>query len=186
MDERILLSHGAGGREMLALIEEVFRQGYAPPTVSRDDSAILTWTSGELAFTTDAFVVSPPFFPGGDIGRLAVAGTVNDLLTAAARPQVLAVSFILEEGLLVSELLAIVQSMRDTAAEAGVSIVTGDTKVVPRGAADRIFIATTAWSGNTLRRIGKRPATGGSTHPHRLRRGPRYSGYVGPGKITGR
>lgn len=150
MEERILLSHGAGGREMLSLIDEVFRRGYAPPAVSRDDSAILSFAAGELAFTTDAFVVSPPFFPGGDIGRLAVAGTVNDLLTAAARPLVLAVSFILEEGLPVAELSAIVQSMRETAAEAGVSIVTGDTKVVPRGAADRIFITTTG-IGRVLR-----------------------------------
>lgn len=143
MEDRVLLSHGAGGREMLTLIEEVFRRGYSPAEVSRDDSAVLQVPQGALALTTDSFVVSPPFFPGGDIGRLAVAGTVNDLLTAAARPLALAASFILEEGLPVADLNRITASMRQTAAEAGVKIVTGDTKVVPRGAADQLFITTT-------------------------------------------
>ena len=101
---RILLSHGAGGREMLNLIEQVFRRHYSPAEVSQDDSAILTLEAVNLAFTTDAFVVSPLFFPGGDIGRLAVAGTVNDLLTAAARPIALAAAFILEEGFPIASL----------------------------------------------------------------------------------
>jgi hydrogenase expression/formation protein HypE len=140
---RILLSHGAGGREMLDFIEQVFRRHYSPAGVSQDDSAIVSLEAGNLALTTDAFVVSPLFFPGGDIGRLAVAGTVNDLLTAAARPVALAAAFILEEGFPVASLLKITDSMQQTAAEAGVSIVTGDTKVVPRGSADQIFITTT-------------------------------------------
>ncbi len=128
---------------MAALIEEVFLAGYGPPDVSRDDSATLTLGSQALAFTTDSFVVDPLFFPGGDIGRLAVAGTVNDLLTAAAQPLVLAASFIIEEGLPIETLTIIAASMRLTADECGVSIVTGDTKVVPRGAADKLFITTT-------------------------------------------
>ncbi len=140
---RILLSHGAGGRDMLRLITEVFRSRYSPAGVSQDDSAVLLLDAASLALTTDAFVVSPLFFPGGDIGRLAVAGTVNDLLTAAAQPLALAAAFILEEGLPLADLERIVGSMQETAAEAGVSIVTGDTKVVPRGSADQVFITTT-------------------------------------------
>jgi hydrogenase expression/formation protein HypE len=148
--DRVLLSHGAGGREMAALIEEVFLARYGPPDVSRDDSATLDFGSQQLAFTTDSFVVDPLFFPGGDIGRLSVAGTVNDLLTAAAEPLVLAASFIIEEGLPLETLAAIAASMRETAVECGVSIVTGDTKVVPRGAADKVFITTTG-VGRVLR-----------------------------------
>ena len=128
---------------MLNFIEQVFRRHYSPDNVGQDDSAILSLAPGDLAFTTDAFVVSPLFFPGGDIGRLAVAGTVNDLLTAGAKPVALAAAFILEEGFPIDDLLMIVNSMRETAAEAGVTIVTGDTKVVPRGSADQVFITTT-------------------------------------------
>jgi hydrogenase expression/formation protein HypE len=148
--KRILLSHGAGGREMTALIEEIFLARYGDPHLPGNDSATLTLGAQELAFTTDSFVVDPLFFPGGDIGRLAVAGTVNDLLTAAARPLVLSASFILEEGLEVAVLDAIAESMRLTAQEGGVAIVTGDTKVVPKGSADKIFI-TTAGLGLVLR-----------------------------------
>jgi hydrogenase expression/formation protein HypE len=128
---------------MLNLIEQVFRRHYSPADIGQDDSAILNLASGNLALTTDAFVVSPLFFPGGDIGRLAVAGTVNDLLTAGAKPVALAAAFILEEGFPIDNLVAISDSMRETAAEAGVNIVTGDTKVVPRGSADQVFITTT-------------------------------------------
>jgi hydrogenase expression/formation protein HypE len=147
---RILLSHGAGGREMATLIDEVFLARYGDPNRVGDDSATVLVGSHQLAFTTDSFVVDPLFFPGGDIGRLAVAGTVNDLLTAAARPLVLSASFILEEGLDISVLQAIAESMQATAAEAGVTIVTGDTKVVPKGSADKVFI-TTAGIGMVLR-----------------------------------
>ncbi len=101
---RILLSHGAGGREMATLIDEVFLARYGDPNRVGDDSATVLVGSHRLAFTTDSFVVDPLFFPGGDIGRLAVAGTVNDLLTAAARPLVLSASFILEEGLEIDDL----------------------------------------------------------------------------------
>jgi hydrogenase expression/formation protein HypE len=106
-----------------------------------DDSAVFD-VSGRLAFTTDSYVVSPIFFPGGDIGRLAVCGTVNDLAMSGARPLYLSLAFIIEEGLLLSELEKIVNSVRLAAGEAGVEIVTGDTKVVPRGSADRLFINT--------------------------------------------
>jgi hydrogenase expression/formation protein HypE len=148
--KRILMSHGAGGREMAALIEEVFLARYGAPGLPGDDSAVLAFGAQQLAFTTDSFVVDPLFFPGGDIGRLAVAGTVNDLLTAAARPLVLSASFILEEGLDFDVLTAAAESMRLTAAEGGVAIVTGDTKVVPKGSADKMFI-TTAGLGLVLR-----------------------------------
>ena len=157
--KRILLSHGAGGREMAALIDEVFLARYGDPNRVGDDSATVLLGSHRLAFTTDSFVVDPLFFPGGDIGRLAVAGTVNDLLTAGARPLVLSASFILEEGLEIDTLQTIAESMRITAAEAGVPIVTGDTKVVPKGSADKVFI-TTAGVGLVLRPgvSGRRPA----------------------------
>jgi len=148
--KHILLSHGAGGREMGRLIEQVFLARYGAGGKPGDDSAVLTLGGGQLAFTTDSFVVAPLFFPGGDIGRLAVAGTVNDLLTAAARPLALSASFILEEGLEIETLMAIAGSMRDTAAECGVAIVTGDTKVVPKGAADQVFI-TTSGVGEVVR-----------------------------------
>jgi len=146
----VLLSHGAGGLEMTALIDKVFLSRYGNASFRGDDSAILQLGARHLALTTDSYVVTPIFFPGGDIGRLAVAGTVNDLLTAAARPLALSASFIIEEGLEIKVLERIAQSMRETAAECGVAIVTGDTKVVPRGSADQVFI-TTSGLGEVLR-----------------------------------
>jgi hydrogenase expression/formation protein HypE len=140
--KHILMSHGAGGWEMGELIRQVFVATYGPPDFQPDDCASLKWEGSRLAFTIDSYVVDPLFFPGGDIGRLAVAGTVNDLLTAGARPLALSASFIIEEGFGVADLKRIAQSMAATAAEAGVALVTGDTKVVPRGAADRLFITT--------------------------------------------
>jgi hydrogenase expression/formation protein HypE len=140
--DRVLLSHGAGGREMGELIRRVFLAAYGSEVSQPDDSAVLRLDSPDIAFTADSFVVSPLFFPGGDIGRLAVAGTVNDLLTAGARPLVLSASFIVEEGFSIEDLHSIANSMAQTAAEAGVAIITGDTKVVPRGAADGLFITT--------------------------------------------
>lgn len=146
----VLLSHGAGGLEMTALINKVFLSRYGNAAFQGDDSATLLVGSQHLALTTDSYVVTPIFFPGGDIGRLAVSGTVNDLLTAAARPLALSASFIIEEGLEIKVLERIAQSMRETAAECGVAIVTGDTKVVPRGSADQLFI-TTSGVGEVLR-----------------------------------
>jgi len=169
---RILLSHGAGGREMTALIDEVFLARYGDPNRPGDDSATVPLGAHQLAFTTDSYVVDPLFFPGGDIGRLAVAGTVNDLLTAAARPLVLSASFILEEGLKIDTLRVIAESMRDTAAEAGVAIVTGDTKVVNRGKADKLFINTAG--------IGVLP-NGIEVSAHRARSGDKVivNGFLG-------
>lgn len=140
--DRITLSHGSGGRAMTELIERVFLAAYAGEGFSHDDSAVLSVGDARLAFTTDSFVVDPIFFPGGDIGRLAIAGTVNDLLTSGARPIAIAASFIIEEGFEVGALNLIAASMRDTAREANVRIVTGDTKVVPRGSADKVFVTT--------------------------------------------
>ncbi|MCL5102899.1 MAG: hydrogenase expression/formation protein HypE [Armatimonadetes bacterium] len=158
---------------MTDMIERVFLSVYSPNGASRDDSAVLDMNAGMVAFTTDSFVVAPIFFPGGDIGRLAVAGTVNDLLTSAASPVALSASFIIEEGLEVGNLERIAISMRDTAREAGVDIVTGDTKVVPRGLADKVFI-TTSGVGTILRpgvsgacaRPGDRVILSGSVGDH--------------------
>ncbi len=135
---------------MTALINKVFLSRYGNAAFRGDDSALLRVGTQHLALTTDSYVVTPIFFPGGDIGRLAVSGTVNDLLTAAARPLALSASFIIEEGLEIKALERIAQSMRETAAEGGAAIITGDTKVVPRGSADKVFITTTG-VGEVLR-----------------------------------
>jgi len=123
-------------------IRQVFLSAYGSAGFQPDDSALLHLDAPDIAFTTDSFVVDPLFFPGGDIGRLAVAGTVNDLLTAGARPLALSASFIIEEGFPVKNLREIAASMAQTATEAEVAIMTGDTKVVPREAADGLFITT--------------------------------------------
>lgn len=157
----ILLAHGAGGKLMADLIEHVFLARFSGPDARLGDDSAVLFTSNRLAFTTDAYVVEPLFFPGGDIGRLAVFGTVNDLATAGARPLWLSASFILEEGLELSTLEAVADSMAAAAAQAGVSVVTGDTKVVPRGAADKMFIST-AGVGMLLRPW---PVTGGGAQP---------------------
>jgi hydrogenase expression/formation protein HypE len=140
--EKVLLSHGSGGKLAHELVEKHFVRVFDNPLLARlDDSAVFT-VSGRLAFTTDSYVVSPIFFPGGDIGKLAVCGTVNDLAMSGARPLCLSLSLIIEEGLPQSELETIVESIQSIAIEAGVTIVTGDTKVVNRGSADKLFINT--------------------------------------------
>ncbi len=140
--DKILLAHGSGGKLAHELVEKGFLKALSNPLLAKlDDSAVFD-LSGRLAFTTDSYVVSPMFFPGGDIGRLAVYGTVNDLAMSGAEPLYLSLSFIIEEGLPQSELEQIVGSIRDAASEAGVKIVTGDTKVVNRGSADKLFINT--------------------------------------------
>jgi hydrogenase expression/formation protein HypE len=142
LEDKILLAHGSGGKLAHELIEQGFLKALTNPLLAKlDDSAVFDF-SGRLAFTTDSYVVSPIFFPGGDIGKLAVCGTVNDLATSGARPLYLSLSFIIEEGFVQSELERIVGSVRRVAQEAGVEIVTGDTKVVPRGVADRLFVNT--------------------------------------------
>jgi hydrogenase expression/formation protein HypE len=141
-DETILLAHGSGSRLSHDLIEKNFLPPLANPLLARlDDSAVFD-LSGRLAFTTDSYVVSPIFFPGGDIGKLAVCGTVNDLSMSGAAPLYLSLSFIIEEGLTLGELKKVVGSIKAAAEEAGVNIVTGDTKVVNRGSADKLFINT--------------------------------------------
>lgn len=146
-DERITLAHGGGGRATHDLVEGLFLDYFRNPILEEmEDQAVFEVGGGgrpaRLAFTTDTYVVSPIFFPGGDIGRLAVAGTVNDLAMSGARPLYLSAGFVLEEGFPVADLRRILESMRATAEEAGVRIVTGDTKVVGRGSADRIFVNT--------------------------------------------
>ena len=141
--ERILLGHGSGGKLYRDLVKDVFVKAFANPVLERlDDAAALT-PRGRIALTTDSHVVQPLRFAGGDIGRLSVAGTVNDLATAAARPLALAAAFIIEEGFALADLRDLCASAAATAREAGVPIVTGDTKVVERGAADGLFITTT-------------------------------------------
>lgn len=139
----VQMAHGGGGRLMHQLIDTVFAPALQRQTVTQlHDAAVIDFASGRLAFTTDSYVVRPLFFPGGDIGTLAVNGTVNDLAMAGARPLYLSASFILEEGYSIALLKRIVLSMRDAAAAAGVGIVTGDTKVVDKGKGDEVFINT--------------------------------------------
>jgi hydrogenase expression/formation protein HypE len=141
-NETILLAHGSGSRLSHDLIEKNLLPSLTNPLLAKlDDSAVFD-LGGRLAFTTDSYVVSPIFFPGGDIGKLAVCGTVNDLSMSGAAPIYLSLSFIIEEGLTLGELKKIVGSIRTAAMESGVNIVTGDTKVVNRGSADKLFINT--------------------------------------------
>lgn len=157
-DPQITLAHGSGGRAMHELIEGLFLEYLRNPLLEKlEDQAVfdlgptpesLAGQNGNghartrIAFTTDSYVVDPIFFPGGDIGKLAINGTVNDLAMSGARPLYLSAGFILEEGFPIDDLKRILASMRDAAAEAGVAVVTGDTKVVQKGSADKVFINT--------------------------------------------
>jgi hydrogenase expression/formation protein HypE len=142
VSERILMAHGSGGKLAHELIEKTFLEKLGNPLLARlDDSAVFDF-SGTMAFTTDSYVVNPIFFPGGDIGRLAVCGTVNDLAMVGAKPLYLSLAFIIEEGLIKDDLVRVLRSVQEAADEAGVRIVTGDTKVVNRGSADRLFVNT--------------------------------------------
>jgi hydrogenase expression/formation protein HypE len=141
--DEITIGHGGGGRMTEELIEGIFRPAFGNPALDlRHDGAVLAAGGARLAFTTDSHVVNPLFFPGGDIGTLAVNGTVNDLAMCGARPLWLSAAFILEEGLPIETLRRIAASMRSAALEAGVSIVTGDTKVVERGKGDGVYVTT--------------------------------------------
>ena len=145
----VTLAHGGGGKAMKDLIDDVFIKAFDSGALApledqaRFDLADLALHGDRLAFTTDSFVVDPLFFPGGDIGRLAVCGTVNDLAVGGAKPLYLSCAAIVEEGVTVDLLRQVADSMAKTAREAGVAIVTGDTKVVPRGACDKLFLTTT-------------------------------------------
>jgi hydrogenase expression/formation protein HypE len=174
--EQIQLGHGSGGQMSAALLQHLFLPALGNEVLSAlEDQATLTWpgeAGARLAFTTDSFVVQPIFFPGGDIGRLAIHGTVNDLAVGGARPLYLSAAFILEEGLALNDLRRIVASMREACAQAGVTLVTGDTKVVDRGKGDQIFITTAG--------IGLVPA-GRSLSVHAARPGDQIlvSGTIG-------
>ena len=140
---KILLGHGSGGRIMHQLIKDMFLKHFSNSILNEQaDSAILGVGSDEIAFTTDSFVIDPLFFPGGNIGKLAVCGTVNDIAVTGACPLYISVSFIIEEGFAMKDLETIVESLADEANKAGVLIVTGDTKVVNKGKCDKLFINT--------------------------------------------
>ncbi len=170
---RIDLSHGSGGRAMAQLIEELFEANFDNAYLAQhNDHACFDVDAGRMVMTTDGFVISPLFFPGGDIGSLAVHGTVNDVAMGGAWPMLLSVAMIIEEGFPLADLKAIVESMAAASRDAGVPVATGDTKVVERGKGDGIFITTTG--------VGMVP-DGVRVAPHRARPGDRIlvSGTLG-------
>ena len=139
--EVISLSHGSGGKVTNKLINNLFYKYFDNDILNqKNDSAVLPAINNKIAISTDSFVIKPIFFNGGDIGKLSICGTVNDISMSGATPIYISVGFIIEEGFEISELEKIVKSMADTAKEAGVKIVTGDTKVVERGSCDKIYI----------------------------------------------
>ncbi|PJI08212.1 MULTISPECIES: hydrogenase expression/formation protein HypE [Clostridium] len=143
MDKTVTLAHGAGGRQTSELIDQVFKAHFSNPDFTADDAAVLNINGGKLAFTTDGFIVSPSEFPGGNIGKLSICGTVNDLSCMGAKPLYLTCAFVIEEGFLMDKLEKIAAAMEKTAKEVGVKIVAGDTKVAGKGQVDGVFITTT-------------------------------------------
>lgn len=143
MSDVITLAHGAGGRQTAELIDRVFKAHFQNPQFTGDDAAILPVGGQKLAFTTDGFIVSPPEFPGGNIGKLSICGTVNDLSCMGAKPLYLSCAFVIEEGMPLEKIEAYAAAMEKTAKEAGVRIVAGDTKVAGKGQVDHLFITTT-------------------------------------------
>ena len=139
----VSLAHGAGGKQTSELIDQVFKAHFANPELTSDDAAVLKMKEGKIAFTTDGFIVSPSEFPGGNIGKLSICGTVNDLSCMGAKPLYLSCAFVIEEGFPMEKLEAIAAAMEKTANEAGVKIVAGDTKVAGKGQVDGVFITTT-------------------------------------------
>ena len=139
----VTLAHGAGGRQTAELIDRVFRAHFSNPDFTGDDAAVLPVDAGKIAFTTDGFIVSPFEFPGGNIGKLSICGTVNDLACMGAKPLYLSCAFVIEEGFPLAKLEEIAAAMKKTADEAGVRIVAGDTKVAGKGQVDHVFITTT-------------------------------------------
>ena len=139
----VSLAHGAGGKQTSELIDQVFKAHFANPELTSDDAAVLKMKEGKIAFTTDGFIVSPSEFPGGNIGKLSICGTVNDLSCMGAKPLYLSCAFVIEEGFPMEKLEAIAAAMEKTAKEAGVKIVAGDTKVAGKGQVDGVFITTT-------------------------------------------
>lgn len=143
MDKIVTLAHGAGGKQTSELIDQVFKAHFSNPDLTADDAAVLNIKGGKLAFTTDGFIVSPSEFPGGNIGKLSICGTVNDLSCMGAKPLYLSCAFVIEEGFPMDKLEKIAAAMEKTADEAGVKIVAGDTKVAGKGQVDGVFITTT-------------------------------------------
>ena len=139
----ILLAHGAGGKQSRDLVSEIFAKHFSNPTLdAMGDAGVVEMPSNKIAMTTDGYVVKPIFFPGGDIGKLAICGTVNDLAVSGAKPRYITAGFVIEEGFSLNELETIASSMAKAAEEAGVTIVAGDTKVVARGDCEGVFITT--------------------------------------------
>ncbi len=143
MNQTITLAHGAGGTQTSELIDQVFKVHFTGPYLTADDAAVLPAPKGRIAISTDGFIVSPAFFPGGNIGKLSICGTVNDLACMGAKPLYLSCAFVIEEGYPMEKLEKIAVSMAQTAQEVGVSIVSGDTKVAGKGQVDGVFITTT-------------------------------------------
>lgn len=143
MENIVTLAHGAGGQQTSLLIDKVFKEHFANPLFTSDDAAVIEMEKGKIAMSTDGFIVSPYEFRGGNIGKLSICGTVNDLSCMGAKPLYMTCSFVIEEGFPMDKLEQIVESMEKTAAEAGVKIVAGDTKVAGKGQVDKLFIATT-------------------------------------------
>ena len=160
---RVDLSHGAGGRAMAQLIDELFLDAFDNEWLRQmNDQACFAVPAGRMVMATDSHVVSPLFFPGGDIGSLSVHGTINDVAMAGAHPLYLAAGFVLEEGFPLADLKRIVLSMAGAAQDAGVPVITGDTKVVERGKGDGVFITTTGIGRRAAgRRLIGRPGTAG-------------------------
>lgn len=173
--EKVLLAHGGGGSRMHRLIEKVFVKNFSNPILdSLEDASLFSVDKVELAFTTDSYTVNPLFFSGGDIGKLSVCGTVNDLSMRGARPLYLSASFIIEEGFPLETLARIAESMAETASGAQVRIIAGDTKVVERGSADKLFVTTTGVGvvergvdfSNRNARVGDKVILSGSVGDH--------------------
>ena len=143
MNDKITLAHGAGGKQTSELIGGLFKKYFDNPNLTADDAAVLTPPAGRMAMSTDGFIVSPAFFPGGNIGKLSICGTVNDLACMGAKPLYISCACVIEEGFPMDTLEEIVKSMAETAAKVGVQIVSGDTKVAGKGQVDGIFITTT-------------------------------------------
>lgn len=143
MNDVVTLAHGSGGKQTAELIDKVFKAHFANPLFTADDAAVLPVEAGKLAMSTDGFIVSPPEFPGGNIGKLSICGTVNDLACMGAQPLYLTCAFVIEEGFPLAKLEEYAAAMEKTAAEVGVRVVAGDTKVAGKGQVDHLFITTT-------------------------------------------
>ena len=142
-NKTVTMAHGAGGKQTSELIDQIFKEHFANPDLTADDAAVLVPPAGRMAVSTDGFIVSPAFFPGGNIGKLSICGTVNDLACMGAKPLYLTCAFVIEEGFPMEKLEEIAAAMEKTAKEAGVHIVSGDTKVAGKGQVDGVFITTT-------------------------------------------